>query len=510
MFCRACGIELPEHARFCRSCGKPIDASGVIRERRITEGASTSPVEADRSSSARNIGDKSARAISGNPRFWRMSLVSGGTGITAIALIAFIMALHNDRTRNAGVAVAPVAETSDLLDKRAGDCGDSVTFAATTIPKDVDVNRTMLCGFAREVTSRNDRITRDQLESLCQSVSESSGTSDFAALFEKYRDAANNADPAQRQMIAIIWECANKEQAIRRASAATTIRIYSVGRLTSGGSSCLGYIEELSGMKEAGGSISYFLYGTGNCSGQDFNDKNVVFHPEANPSGRPPGDVIRQKFAYTGELPKQWVYKGQSYPFGGERPVTSSKASVRVPMSTTAQTQSDSGTSFDEPKATEQPPLPVPPGAATAIPPVSRVADIAEVLTNEQGQRLANYSADLERQGVMQVAALLITSTGSEGIDAYSLRVARQWQLGRAGADDGALIVIAVKDRLIRLELGNGLASRIPQANRDAVVRVIAEHLGSGDYAGGIEAGIHELATVVVRAQYGAATPVTH
>lgn len=434
--------------------------------------------------------------------------------IAGVALIALIMVLHDHRPQNAGGAVARVAETPDLLDGRAGDCGvrrpggDSVTFAGTSIPKGVDVDRTTLCGFAREVASRDERTTREQLESLCQSLSESAGTSDFAGLFEKYRDAANDADPAQRQTIGIIWECANKEQAIRRASAASTIRIFSVGRLTAAGSSCLGYIEEISGMKDAGGSTGYFLYGTGSCGGA-LNDKNVVFHPEANPSGRPPGDVMRERFAYTGELPKQWIYKGQTYPFGGDRPLdAASKASVSASASAIAQTQSGSGTPSGESKATERSTPPAVPGSGAAIPPVSRVADIAEVLTNDQGQRIANYSADLERQGVMQVAALLIPSTGSEDIDAYSLRVANKWQLGRAGVDDGALIVIAVKDKRIRLELGNGLASRIPQANRDEVVRVIAEHLRSGDYAGGIEAGIHELATVVVRAQYGAATPV--
>lgn len=222
-------------------------------------------------------------------------------------------------------ALAHIRDAPDLLDRIAGDCGvrriggGLVTFAATAIPKGIKVDRHMLCGLAHDAASRDDQTDRKQLETMCHGISQIAGTSNFAALVQKYGDAANDADPAKRQAVASFVECANKSEAYRAASAGYDIRIYSIGMVTFAGSSCLGYLQEMTGMKEAGGSTSYFLFGIGSCAGHDFHDQQAVFHPEANPSGRPPGDVIRNQFAYTGDLPQQWVYKGQTYPFGGQQ-----------------------------------------------------------------------------------------------------------------------------------------------------------------------------------------------
>ena len=31
MFCRKCGIDNPEGARYCRRCGEPLEGSYIIR-----------------------------------------------------------------------------------------------------------------------------------------------------------------------------------------------------------------------------------------------------------------------------------------------------------------------------------------------------------------------------------------------------------------------------------------------------------------------------------------------
>ena len=101
----------------------------------------------------------------------------------------------------------------------------------------------------------------------------------------------------------------------------------------SDGSSCVGYLEEMTGMVEGGGATQYFLFGTGPCEDRDFHDPKVLFNPIANPSGLPPGDVIRDRFAYTGPLPSEWVYQDRHFPFGGDRAPTSRDAKAGAPPS---------------------------------------------------------------------------------------------------------------------------------------------------------------------------------
>uniref|UniRef100_UPI001488A260 TPM domain-containing protein n=1 Tax=Acinetobacter baumannii TaxID=470 RepID=UPI001488A260 len=52
-----------------------------------------------------------------------------------------------------------------------------------------------------------------------------------------------------------------------------------------------------------------------------------------------------------------------------------------------------------------------------------------------------------------QVAVLIVPTTDGEAIEAFSLRVAEAWKIGRKKIDDGVLLVIAKNDRHLRIDL---------------------------------------------------------
>ncbi|MGM0557971.1 MAG: TPM domain-containing protein [Myxococcota bacterium] len=98
--------------------------------------------------------------------------------------------------------------------------------------------------------------------------------------------------------------------------------------------------------------------------------------------------------------------------------------------------------------------------SAQAVPQIhSPVVDRAGVLSDFQeraiGERLRSH---YDRTGV-QMAVLLVDTTGYAPIEDYSLRVASQWKGGRAGEDRGVLLTLAIDDRRSRLEVGYGLES---------------------------------------------------
>ena len=93
-----------------------------------------------------------------------------------------------------------------------------------------------------------------------------------------------------------------------------------------------------------------------------------------------------------------------------------------------------------------------------------RVNDYANVLQSSQAQALETQLAQLERDTGHQVAVLTIPTLDGEDIEGFSIRVAENWKIGKKGHDNGAILVVAVKDRRLRLEVGYGLEGVLPDA----------------------------------------------
>ena len=137
--------------------------------------------------------------------------------------------------------------------------------------------------------------------------------------------------------------------------------------------------------------------------------------------------------------------------------------------------------------------------ALQPVPPLQhRVTDQPGILDAGSRERLESRLAEFERRKGSQVAILIVSTTLPEDIEQYSIRVAEQWKLGRKGIDDGALLLVAVDDRTLRLEVGYGLEGVLPDAVAKRVVSdVITPYFRQGDYAGGLEAGVERIIGVI-------------
>jgi len=137
--------------------------------------------------------------------------------------------------------------------------------------------------------------------------------------------------------------------------------------------------------------------------------------------------------------------------------------------------------------------------AEVAIPALeARVTDLTRTLSPPSRQALEQTLAALEARKGAQIAVLIVPTTAPEPIEQYSLRVAERWKLGRAGVDDGALLLVAKDDRQLRIEVGYGLEGVIPDAVAKRVIsEVIVPYFQRGDYAGGITAGVDRLVRLV-------------
>ena len=127
-----------------------------------------------------------------------------------------------------------------------------------------------------------------------------------------------------------------------------------------------------------------------------------------------------------------------------------------------------------------------------------RVTDLTGTLSAAQQEQLEARLAAFEAQKGSQIAVLLVPTTEPETIEQYAIRVAEQWQLGRKGVDDGALLLVAIGDRNLRLEVGYGLEGVLPDVIAKRIVSdVITPYFRQGDYFGGLSAGVERIIGVV-------------
>lgn len=143
--------------------------------------------------------------------------------------------------------------------------------------------------------------------------------------------------------------------------------------------------------------------------------------------------------------------------------------------------------------------LPLPVLAAAAIPALDDpVVDTANALSASTRATLREQALQLQARKGAQLQVLVVPSVGDDGIEAYAQRVFDQWQLGRAGVDDGVLLLVAVQDRRVRIQTGYGLEGTIPDAYAARIIdKAIVPRLREGDLDQGLLDGSKVLVALI-------------
>jgi uncharacterized protein len=120
------------------------------------------------------------------------------------------------------------------------------------------------------------------------------------------------------------------------------------------------------------------------------------------------------------------------------------------------------------------------------------VVDEAGVLDGAWERRLSDLSRAARAQNGgtgPQLQYLLVKTLDGEPVEDYSMRVAEAWKLGTKGKDDGVLVVVAVKDRKVRIEVGGGLEGGLTDAQSGRIIRTaIVPAFREGRYGEGLQA----------------------
>ena len=118
---------------------------------------------------------------------------------------------------------------------------------------------------------------------------------------------------------------------------------------------------------------------------------------------------------------------------------------------------------------------------------VGYVNDYANILSAETKYKLTALSAEIENKTTSQMAVLTIDTTSPLDIETYAVKLFEKWGIGRKGKNNGVLILVAAKDRTVRIEVGYGLEGAIPDALASSIIeKSMVPFFKNGDYNTGV------------------------
>jgi uncharacterized protein len=126
------------------------------------------------------------------------------------------------------------------------------------------------------------------------------------------------------------------------------------------------------------------------------------------------------------------------------------------------------------------------------------VNDAAGVLSKEQVEILEQKLVALDDSTSNQIAVVLIRTLDDYPIEEYANKLFREWGIG-SKKNNGVLLIAAIDDRKVRIEVGYGLEGAIPDIIANNIIRYeLGPSFKEGNYYRGIDRATDAIAKAAV------------
>ncbi|MBX3532143.1 MAG: YgcG family protein [Rhizobiaceae bacterium] len=137
--------------------------------------------------------------------------------------------------------------------------------------------------------------------------------------------------------------------------------------------------------------------------------------------------------------------------------------------------------------------------AQTPLPALTgRVVDNAGIIDAATEASLTAKLAAFEAKSSDQIVVATLRTLGGEAIESYANRLFREWGLGQAGEDNGILLLVALDDRKMRIEVGYGLEGTLTDLHAKLIIEnTMVPAFRAGDFSGGIDRSVDDIILVL-------------
>ena len=127
-----------------------------------------------------------------------------------------------------------------------------------------------------------------------------------------------------------------------------------------------------------------------------------------------------------------------------------------------------------------------------------RVVDSAQIMDDATEKSLTAELAELEKETTDQLVVVTLPDLRGQTIEQTALTLGRGWGIGRADNDNGVLLLVAPKERKVRIEVGYGLEGVLTDARAATIVQQMLPKFRAGDMAGGVKVGTDEIRALLL------------
>lgn len=128
------------------------------------------------------------------------------------------------------------------------------------------------------------------------------------------------------------------------------------------------------------------------------------------------------------------------------------------------------------------------------------INDYVGIVSEDYFKKIISLGKELEEKTGAQVTVVVLKTIGDATIEEYAVELFRKWGIGQKGKDNGVLLLVAVDDRIMRIEVGYGLEGAIPDGKAGRIRdEYIIPYFKEGNYSKGIYYGYLAIAREVAK-----------
>ena len=141
----------------------------------------------------------------------------------------------------------------------------------------------------------------------------------------------------------------------------------------------------------------------------------------------------------------------------------------------------------------------IPLGAQSFPDPVGYVNDFAGIVDSRDESKIEAIAVAIEKATSIEVAVVTVASMAPyTSIEDFSIDLASEWQIGKKGEDNGMLLVVALKERETRIEVGYGLEGVFPDGLVGRIMDAsMIPYFKNNDFSTGLAKAVDGIAGVI-------------
>lgn len=134
------------------------------------------------------------------------------------------------------------------------------------------------------------------------------------------------------------------------------------------------------------------------------------------------------------------------------------------------------------------------------------VNDFAGVIDSEDEEAIMSLGAELYTKTSAQVVVVTVDSLDGYAVNDYALELGREWGVGDSEKDNGVVLLLAISERQVTIQVGYGLEGCLPDGKTGRILDNYAiPYLKNDDFSTGLTEAYKAIISVVSD-EYGVET----